>query len=50
MPNRCNLYEMAEKYDWNADDVLAFPLCQQVPSKKMLLEMAKELDDSGLQP
>lgn len=24
MPNRCNLYEMADKHDWNADDVLAF--------------------------
>ena len=44
--SRCNLYEMAEKYDWNADDVLAFLRCQKTPSKKMLREMARELDDT----
>lgn len=37
---------MAEKYEWEADDVLAFLRCQKAPSKKMLREMAKELDDT----
>ena len=46
LPNRCNLYEMADKHNWNADDVLAFLRCQKTPSKRMLREMAKELDDS----
>lgn len=43
-PNCGNLYEMASKYDWDTDDVLAFLRAHKAPSKKMLREMAKELD------
>lgn len=46
MPNCRNLYELAAKYHWNAHDVLAFPRCQRPPSKRMLLEMAEELDET----
>lgn len=43
-PNCHDLYWMAEKYDWNADDVLAFVRCYKARSKRMLRDMAKELD------
>lgn len=43
-PNRPSLYEMAQKYDWEAGDVLAFLRCQQKPSMKMLRELCRELD------
>lgn len=31
-----NLYELAAKYDWDSEDVLAFLRCQKAPSKRML--------------
>ena len=44
---RCgNLYELAVKYDWDEGDVLAFLRCQRVPSKRMLRDLAKELEVS----
>ena len=36
--------EMAEKYDWDAADVLAFLHREREPSKKMLRELTTELD------
>ena len=45
-PNCRNLYELAAKHDWDAGDVLAFLRSQRVPPKKMLRELAKELDIS----
>jgi len=45
-PNCGNLYELAAKYDWDARDVLAFLRSQKVPPKKMLRELAEELDMS----
>lgn len=45
-PNCGNLYELAAKYDWDAGDVLAFLRCQKVPPKKLLRELAKELEIS----
>ena len=41
---RCNMYEKAAKHGWDADDVLAFCRCQKVPPKRMLRELAKELE------
>ena len=44
---RCgNLYELAVKHGWDERDVMAFLKCQQVPPKKMLREMTKELEVS----
>ncbi|HKO17415.1 MAG TPA: hypothetical protein VJU82_00860 [Acidobacteriaceae bacterium] len=44
---RCgNLYELAVKYDWDERDVTAFLRCQQVPPKKMMRELARELEVS----
>lgn len=43
-PNRPSLYEMAQKYHWEADDVLAFLRCQRRPSMKMLRQLCRELD------
>jgi len=44
---RCgNLYELAVKYDWDEKDVMQFLRCQQVPPKKMLRDLAKELEVS----
>jgi len=44
---RCgNLYELSYKYDWRAEDVLAFLRCQKAPSKKMMRQIAKELEIS----
>ena len=41
---RCNLYEMAAKYDSDEADVMAFLRCQRVPPRKMLRELCHELD------
>lgn len=46
MPNCHNLYELAAKYDWDAGDVLAFLRSQKTPSKRMLRELAEELDET----
>ena len=44
---RCgNLYELAVKYDWDERDVMAFLRCQQVPPKKMMRDLARELEVS----
>ena len=43
-PNCHNLYEMAAKYDWDADDVLAFLRSQKLPPRKTLREMLQELE------
>lgn len=44
---RCgNLYELAVKYEWKAEDVQAFLRCQRVPPKKMLRDLCRELDIS----
>ena len=45
-PNCGDLYEMAERHNWDPGDVLAFLRCQKAPSRKMLREMAKELEVS----
>lgn len=34
------------KYDWDEKDVMQFLRCQQVPPKKMLRDLAKELEVS----
>ena len=41
----CNLYQMAEKYDWPAERVLKFLRCQEAPPPKMLREIAKEIGE-----
>lgn len=43
-PNRPSLYEMAQKYNWEAEDVLAFLRCQRRLSMKMLRELCRELE------
>ena len=43
-PNCHSLYEMAAKYDWDAEDVQAFLRSQKLPPKKMLRQMLTELD------
>ena len=35
---------MAQKYNWEAEDVLAFLRCQRRPSMKMLRELCRELE------
>ena len=45
-PTAATLYELAAKHDWDAGDVLAFLRSQKVPPRKMLRELAKELDIS----
>lgn len=46
LPNRHSLHEMAMKYDWDVEAVLAFIRCQKHPSTQMLSELARELDTS----
>jgi len=44
---RCrNLYELAVRYDWDEGEVLAFLRRQRVPAKKVLRNLAKELEFS----
>lgn len=47
-PSQCDMYGMAAKYDWKAEDVMSLLRCQKAPSKKMLRELAKELDVSRM--
>ena len=45
-PDYPTLHQMAERHGWKQDAVLAFLQCQKEPSKKMLRDLAKELDVS----
>lgn len=46
-PDRRKLSEMGEEYGWDPMEVLAFLRCEKHPSKKMLRELARELDLSA---
>ena len=43
-PNYFTLSQMAERHGWTQEEVLAFLHCEREPSKKMLRELARELD------
>ena len=46
-PNCASLSQMAERYNWTQAEVLAFLRCQREPSRKMLRDLATELDVSA---